>query len=116
REPAGELVHREQLAPELLLQLGGVGGVVAVAVRDVDRVRPVRLLALRPRRTGHERVDVDALAGVRVEPERCVTEPGECRHLESFPFEAAVSIEGPSGPGQNLCGQWDAVCCPRCWP
>ena len=74
--------------------------VVAVAVRDGDHVAPLGcLLRLgRLRVALQERVDVDALAAVRVETERRVSEPGECRH------DSGDDIEGPSGPRAKLSG------------
>ena len=82
-EPVLELDLADDLGVgEALRQLDGVADVVAVAVRDRDHVDALgRLLGLRRLRVaGQERVDVDALAAVGLEPERRVTEPGECRH------------------------------------
>ena len=57
---------------EALRELDGVADVVAVAVRDRDHVDALGLLSASGvlRVAGQERVDVDALAAVGLEPER----------------------------------------------
>ena len=77
-EPRDELDDPEQRAAEPLVQRRRVGAVVAVAVREGDRVGALRLLlAVGAGRPGEERVDVDPAASVGVEAKRGVAEPGE---------------------------------------
>ena len=50
-----------------------------------------------------ERIDVDPLAAVGVEAERCVAEPGERCQCDVLSLDGdRVSIEGPSGPRAKL--------------
>jgi hypothetical protein len=87
-EPADELDHRDDRRAVLLRDRHRVADVVAVPVRDRDDVRALGLLLVRwtlgvPL---EDRVDVDAFAGRRVEPERGVAEPRErrVRHRSAF--------------------------------
>jgi hypothetical protein len=77
-----------------LRESDGVADVVAVAVREEDRVDALRaLLRLRTARVSRqERVDVDALAARAVEAERRVPEPGE-----SAVFRHAGTLEDHRG-------------------
>ena len=87
-EPAGELDERDDCCAVLLREVDGVADVVAVAVRDRDDVGALGgLLALGTLRIAvQERVDVDALAAGRVEPEGRVAEPGQRRVCHRSPF------------------------------
>ena len=81
-EPVRELDHPEHLAAELLLQADDVACVVAVPMRDDDRIGALRLfLSVRARRSAQPRIDVEPLPAVRVDPERRMPEPRQCRHL-----------------------------------
>ena len=84
-QPAAELDHAEHLAARLLVDLGRARAVVAVTVRDEHRIGALdRLLALGEGRPGEKRVDVDALAAVRVEAERRMSQPSQCGHPNPF--------------------------------
>ena len=100
-EPAAQLDERDHRALEPLVERDRLADVVAVAVGERDQVDALRLaLALghgRPREPG---VDVDPLPARRIEPERCVAEPGEgSSHTGNLTEESA---SGPRKPRRML--------------
>ena len=113
REPAAQLDLRDDGAAELLCERDRVADVVAVAVREEDRVDPLGLLlrvgALRV--PVQERIDVDALAARGVDAEGRMPEPGECRRHDEIlrgmlPTELrsrASAREPDYGGGGRLC-------------
>ena len=96
-EPAGQLVDAVHGGTGPLLERDRVRDVVAVSVGERDRVAAIGLLlGLRAGRT-EERIDIEPFAGVRVEAEGCVAEPGERCQLDPFgrgPGEHRMTVRG----------------------
>src|SRR5712691_620396 len=107
-EPACELDECDDRRTVLLREVDGVADVVAVAVGDRDHVDALRRLLVRRalRVAGQERVDVDALPAGGVEPEGCMSEPGQRRvcHRSPLAGRRERNVGGPSYAGANLLG------------
>jgi hypothetical protein len=78
-EPPAQLGGRDHAGLELLEERDRVADVVLVCVREQDEVDAFRLqFGLRTLRVPvQERIDVDALAARRVDPESGMSKPGE---------------------------------------
>ena len=104
REPATQLDLCDDRTAEPLVERDGVADVIVVAVCQEDEVAALGLDLVRraARIAVQERVEVDALAAGRVDPERRVPEPGELsRHAENLEEAAcsrtvSVRLHGPS--------------------
>ena len=82
-EKRAQLDLRDNGARESSRELHRVADMVVMAVREEDRIDAFRLeLARRAGRIpGQEGIDVDPVAGGRVEPECGMAEPGESDHV-----------------------------------
>src|SRR5439155_7826959 len=107
-EPAFELDEGHDLGLELLAQLDGLADVVAVAVGERDHVDPLGLLlGVRALRVAEPRIDVDALASGRVQPEARVAQPRHryVGHSRSF-LTGGVSVTKEAWRGRRTITAW----------